>query len=145
MIVLRRTPFKRPVPPARPARQWTGALPSPRPVALRLVPVSGVVVPIQKEAPLRDEAYRRYTVTFPCMACNLAGLSQAAHPNFGKGLSLKTDDRLCFPLCGPSPLRVGCHTQHDLCIDMNRDERREREAGYIARMQAQARADGWQV
>lgn len=120
-------------------------MPSPRPIVAAM-PVSGPAIamcePLPKECALRSEAYRRYCASFPCFACGIAGLSQAAHPNLGKGLALKTDDRLCFPLCCTTPLRVGCHEQHDLCIDMTRDERREREAAYVPRMQAQARKDG---
>lgn len=136
--------MKRPVPPPSLARvkAWEGGLVTPRsPVVVPVV--RSFVLSLQKDAPVRDEAYRRYVASQECFACGIAGLTQAAHPNFGKALSMKTDDRLCFPLCGPSPLRVGCHTQHDLCIDMTRDERRERETNYVARMRLQARADGW--
>lgn len=145
MIVLRRTPFKRPAPPwpRRPERQWLGATPTSRAPAKAVSVPLRMVSPLPKEVAKRDEAYRRYVASHPCLACGIAGLSQAAHPNLGKGLSLKTDDRLCFPLCGPSPMRVGCHTQHDLCIDMTREQRRAAEALYVPRMQAQARADGW--
>jgi hypothetical protein len=31
---------------------------------------------------------------------------------------------------------------HDMGLDMTRDQRRELEAGYVARMQEQARRDG---
>jgi hypothetical protein len=78
-----------------------------------------------------------------CFACGMPGRSQAAHANFGKGRGLKTDDSLCFPLCCTLPMRVGCHDQHDQLIDMTLDERREREAVYVERMQAIAKGHGW--
>ncbi len=56
---------------------------------------------------------------------------------------MKTDDRLCFPLCGTRPLALGCHVEHDQCIGMTREERREREIGYTEATQAKARDDGW--
>lgn len=96
----------------------------------------------QKKPIFRSEAYRRYVAGFPCFSCGLEGFSQAAHPNFGKGLGMKTDDRLCFPLCSSRPSRMGCHAQHDMSVEMTRDERRQREAEYVERMQAMARADG---
>lgn len=42
-------------------------------------------------------------------------------------------------------MRVGCHDQFDLLIDMTLDERRELETSYSERMQAQAMNDGWDV
>ncbi|MCL1961517.1 MAG: hypothetical protein FWG56_07055 [Desulfovibrionaceae bacterium] len=41
------------------------------------------------------------------------GYSQAAHPNTGKGMGTKTDDRLCFPLCADRPGVSGCHSRFD--------------------------------
>lgn len=144
-MIVQRSGFKRPTPPPSLARVRQTDY-SPRPRAPAVVPlIVRQVEPVEKEAPMRDEQYRRYVAGQICFGCGIGGLSQAAHPNFGKGLALKTDDRLCFPLCGPSPLRVGCHTQHDLCIDMERAERRKRELDYIAAMQVMARLDGWQV
>lgn len=95
-----------------------------------------------KSTPYRSESYRRWVASFPCFACGIEGYSQAAHPNFGKSMGAKTDDRLCFPLCAVRPGHIGCHQQHDLCLDMTRDERRETEATYTQRMQAIARAHG---
>jgi hypothetical protein len=40
---------------------------------------------------------------------------------------------------------MGCHKMHDLCIDMSKDERDERELRYIEEMQARARRDGWDL
>jgi hypothetical protein len=95
-----------------------------------------------KRPTFRSEAYRRYVASQECFACGVVGYSQCAHPNFGKGMALKTDDRLAFPLCGPRFGLMGCHMQLDLCIDMSREDRREAEAKYTARMQERARQDG---
>ena len=91
---------------------------------------------------VRSERYRRWVASLPCIACGVEGFSQAAHANHGKGLGMKTCDTHTFALCGPHWGLIGCHQQHDLCIDMTRDERREREARYIAETQARAREAG---
>ncbi len=98
--------------------------------------------PILKSAPVRSEDYRRFVAAQPCFGCGIEGFSQAAHPNRGKGLALKTCDLKCFPLCGPHFGLVGCHQQHDLRIDVGRDESREIEAAYVQRMQRIAKVAG---
>lgn len=95
-----------------------------------------------KTKPYRSASYRRYVAQQECFACGVESYSQAAHPNAGKGMAMKTDDRLCFPLCGPRPFTMGCHSMHDLSIEMTRDERRAIEAVYVERMQARAKRDG---
>ena len=104
--------------------------------------VDGEVRAVPKEEPLRSESYRRYVALQECFACGVTGYSQAAHANNGKGLSIKSDDRTCFPLCSPRPFSMGCHTMHDLSIEMTRDERRAIEVVYVERMQARAKRDG---
>ncbi|MFC0666771.1 hypothetical protein ACFSKY_22575 [Azotobacter chroococcum] len=52
-----------------------------------------------------------------CVICGAYGV-QAAHRNFGKAMSQKTDDCLTAALC-PS-----CHSAIDNGKDMTRDERR---------------------
>lgn len=96
-----------------------------------------------KTVMVRDEAYRRYVAAKPCYRCGVAGYSQAAHPNVDKGLGLKTDDRLCFPLCSDRPMVLGCHGGFDQARGIARQERREREAGYVARARDEAALDGW--
>ena len=66
-----------------------------------------------KSTPLRSEAYRRAVAALPCIHCGIAGHSQHAHANAGKGLGLKTDDRAGFPLCAPRPGIEGCHARFD--------------------------------
>lgn len=95
-----------------------------------------------KANPVRSESYRRFVASFPCFNCGIEGLSQAAHPNMGKGFALKTSDLDCFPLCAAHGLSVGCHYQHDNLIEMTRAERRESEVRYIERMHKLAREHG---
>jgi hypothetical protein len=90
--------------------------------------------PQPKTEPVRDEAYRRWVATLPCIRCGVHGRSQAAHPNFDKGMSQKTSDLDCFPLCAPTVNYMGCHSAHDLSFGMTREERRQRELDYIAAM-----------
>lgn len=62
---------------------------------------------VDKERPVRSELYRRLVANLRC-ACGCGRHPcQAAHPNTGKGMGLKTDDRLCFPLAPP------CHSAFD--------------------------------
>ena len=91
---------------------------------------------------VRSERYRRWVASLPCIACGVEGFSQAAHANHGKGMGMKTCDTHTFALCAPHWGLIGCHQQHDMCIDMSRDERREHEARYIAQTQALARVAG---
>jgi hypothetical protein len=77
-----------------------------------------------KDKPVRSEAYRRLVAAMPCAICGIEGQSQAAHPNTGKGLGTKADDRLCFALCGPRPGEAGCHARFDQSGYMTKDERR---------------------
>jgi len=91
---------------------------------------------------VRSESYRRFVASLPCFGCGVEGFSQCAHANHGKGLGMKTSDLETFPLCAPHFGLIGCHQQHDLCLDMDRDQRRELERQYIDRMQAIARDAG---
>lgn len=96
-----------------------------------------------KEVAVRDEPYRRWVATLPCMACGIYGYSQAAHPNQDRGLGQKASDRDTFPLCCTRPLVVGCHIEHDQLIGMTLAQRRARELAYVARMRPLAAAAGW--
>jgi hypothetical protein len=78
--------------------------------------VSGEAV--QKEEPLRSEAYRRLVAALPC-SCGCGRVqSQAAHPNTSKGMGMKTDDRLCFPLAPE------CHRAFDQGAMYSKETRR---------------------
>lgn len=67
--------------------------------------------PRPKQQPVRSEAYRRLVAARPCISCGIHGYSQAAHANHGKGLGIKTDDRMTMPLC--SAAGNGCHALFD--------------------------------
>jgi hypothetical protein len=99
---------------------------------------------VSREVPktiyFRSEDYRRYVASFPCFACGIEGMTQAAHSNqskHGKGKSVKASDKYIFPLC------FDHHAQHDLCWEMTRAERNEIEDAYIEKMLAFAHRDGW--
>ena len=96
-----------------------------------------------KLKPIRDKRYRRYVASLPCISCRIEGYSQAAHPNFGRGLGQKSSDHDCFPLCSTRPGHMGCHAAFDMLLEMTLAERRELEIEYIARMRAQAKRHGW--
>lgn len=91
----------------------------------------------------RSEKYRRYVASQECFGCGIEGYSQCAHGNTGKGRGIKVSDDRTFPLCGPRFGLIGCHQQFDLCIEMSREERREMEERYVARMLDRAKRDGW--
>ncbi len=94
----------------------------------------------------RSSKYLRYVAGFPCSSCKIEGYSQAAHPNEGKGMSLKTADDWAFPLCSVRIGHPGCHAVFDLAIENEtREERRERARLYGWRMREQARLDGWDL
>ena len=92
---------------------------------------------------IRSEPYRRWVASLPCIACGVEGLSQCAHANYGKGMSMKTCDTKTFPLCGPHWGLAGCHQAHD--IGMTRTERRNTEDRYVEKMRDLAIASGWGV
>jgi hypothetical protein len=74
--------------------------------------------PVEKDNPLRSEAYRRLVAAIQCCECGARPPSQCAHANTGKGMALKTDDRRCFPLC-PT-----CHRALDQGASYTKEERR---------------------
>lgn len=117
-MLARRTPLRRtgwrrragvssatPVAPAPPV--------SPLARPANYAPATGHATALKKDAPARSEAYRRIVAAMPCIHCGIAGYSQHAHANAGKGLGLKTDDRAGFPLCAPRPGIEGCHARFD--------------------------------
>lgn len=116
--------------PKTPRREPTQCTYTPRPrtpAAARDDGKARMVVPLPKAELVRSEAYRRLVAAMPCALCHKPGPSQAAHADFGKGLSLKADDRTCFPLCADAPGRNGCHTSVGSMGLMGKQERREFE------------------
>ena len=104
--------------------------------------ISGPAPSIPKESAIRSEAYRRAVAELPCCLCGVQGHSQAAHPNTGKGFGIKTDDRLCFPLCADRPGTQGCHARFDQHALFDRDTRREMELEWVRQTQARIIAAG---
>lgn len=104
---MKRTGFKRreyvAPPPSLPTRGRGGVLAN----------CAGAAVAIAKEEFVRSEPYRRLVAAYACMYCGIAGLSQCAHANTGKGTGLKVSDLETFPLCCDSPGRPGCHGRFD--------------------------------
>lgn len=107
-----------------------GAFRAPEPVA------SAPAAQVAKAAPVRSEAYRRLVASLPCIQCCVTGHSHAAHPNAGKGMGTKADDRLCFPLCADRPGVRGCHSQFDQGGLYSKDRRRELEPMWGAQTRA---------
>lgn len=95
----------------------------------------------QKTEVVRSETYRRLVAAMPCIACG-CGPCQAAHPNTGKGMGMKTDDRLCFPLCGPQPGRPGCHALFDQGAMFTKSQRRAIEPAWGADTRRRIKANG---
>lgn len=101
-------------------------------------PATGHATALKKDAPARSEAYRRIVAAMPCIHCGIAGYSQHAHANAGKGLGLKTDDRAGFPLCAPRPGIEGCHARFDQyrLLPGGRDEHAEAGERWAERTRA---------
>lgn len=84
-----------------------------RPGTMLALDAGGAPAAYPKEVPLDCEAYRRLVAALPCAWCGIAGFSQHAHENMGKGLGLKVDDRRALALCCDQPGRPGCHPAFD--------------------------------
>jgi hypothetical protein len=119
---MRRSGFKR---PARPKRQPLTLVAST--VRSAMGPRVAAVVSAPKDAPIRDEAYRRYVAALPCLLCGVVGYSQAAHADRGKGLGMKACDTTCYPLCGTRTGEPGCHWLVGTSGRVPRERRREIE------------------
>jgi hypothetical protein len=94
--------------------------------------IGGDVATVQKGKVVRHEGYRRLVAALPCKHCGIAGISQAAHPNTGKGAGIKTGDLECFPLCCDTPGRPGCHPKFDQGALFTKAVRREIEKAWSA-------------
>jgi len=95
-----------------------------------------------KERPLRSERYRKIVASLPCDHCGIEGYSQAAHGDQGKGMAIKTDDRTCYPLCGPRPTAAGCHYLIGTAALYSKEERRAYEKAAALRTAAKVKALG---
>ena len=109
-----------------------GAFRAPEPVS------EAPAAQVAKAAPVRSEAYRRIVAAMPCIHCGIAGYSQHAHANAGKGKGIKTDDRMGFPLCAARPGVEGCHAAFDQyrLLPGGRDEHAEAGERWAERTRA---------
>jgi hypothetical protein len=127
----------------KPERRYPEPSSMPRARATMVLTLALPPVAAPKLDLLRSEPYRRFVASHACFACDIEGLSQAAHPNqakYGKGGHIKAGDQFCFPLCSQRPGHMGCHYAHDNCVDVSKDERDLIEDGYVIRMERIARA-----
>ena len=69
--------------------------------------------PPQKErrGPARDAEYRAFIRSFPCAACGSNRNIEAAHTGSDGGMSMKSSDYSCIPLC-PDCHRGGPFAYH---------------------------------
>lgn len=58
-----------------------------------------------RSGPARDEDYKAWVRTLPCVSCGKEGRSESAHTGDDGGMSMKASDYSCVPLC------PACHTQ----------------------------------
>lgn len=140
--MMRRTPMKRAIWPTRtpavvlepkaadPTVKRSSTAIRTRAVLTRVTAAPAAAIP--KDAPVRSESYRRAVAGLPCKVCGIVGYSQAAHPNTGKGAGIKTDDRLCFPLCCDRPGVQGCHPKFDQHAMYTKAARRAMEPAWAA-------------
>jgi hypothetical protein len=137
---MRRTGFAHQAP--KPAKQIEYQ-PRPRDVVLRIPDTRDrLTIVIKKDRPRRSEAYRRLVGALPCIVCGVPGFSQCAHPNTGKAMGRKTDDRLSFPLCSTRIAIPGCHALFDQGALFGKDERRAIEPEFGRRTRQKLIAAG---
>ena len=122
MKPMRRTGFKSPKAPEKSQQDREQRLMQRAQAAMKIVATrAAVIAPISsapapaalKVKPWRSEAYRRAVASLPCICCGIAGYSQHAHENDGKGARMKVDDRRAMPLCCTRPGIEGCHAAFD--------------------------------
>lgn len=125
--------------PKRPPRRDRSAefatyAPRARPCAVAVSPGDArMSVPAPKERAFRSETYRRLVASLDCAMCGKPGPSQCAHSDAGKGLSLKSSDLDCFPLCADVPLWRGCHSIMGASGSLTKEQRRALELKYAAK------------
>lgn len=141
---MKRTPFKRRAPsnvPRDPDR--VRHVPAVVPGAFRAPqPIGAPALPACKEGPVRCESYRRLVAQLPCKFCGIAGYSQCAHANTGKGAGIKASDLDSFPLCACRPGQRGCHSLFDQGALLGKEARRAIEPAWVADTQRQIHAMG---
>lgn len=79
--------------------------------------VAALFRPVPKDNPLQHEGYMAAVRKLPCYGCGVRGLTQFCHADIlgagGKGQGIKSDCRLGWPGCGPSPLQNSWFTAGD--------------------------------
>ena len=91
---------------------------------------------IEKTEPLVSLGHRRVVATLDCILCGVSGQSQAAHPNFGKGIGLKACDSLVFPMCSD------CHRWLDQSGKLDKKARRNYERSATDKTRSQMMREG---
>lgn len=116
------------------------------PTASSISAIGTTCAPVAKLVPFRNEALRRAVASLPCIHCGLAGFSQCAHANTGKGTGTKVSDTRCFPLCADQPGRQGCHARFDQGALFTKLVRPAIEEAWVADTQRRLQAMGlWQT
>lgn len=110
-MTLKRSTFKRPQIERK--RTVHTAIPEHMRRGASLGPVAALHEAIEKENPVRSEAYRRLVASLPCANCGRVNHSQHAHTNAGKAKAMKNDDRDAMPLCADDYGIRGCHSRFD--------------------------------
>lgn len=139
---MKRTPFKRNIPTAYARPERIAPVYARLTVPVNMPRVGDAVLAQPKEDIVRSEPYRRLVAAMPCAHCGIVDHSQAAHADQGKGANIKSDDRTCYPACGPRPGEIGCHSLIGSTGSMPRDQRRALEADYAAQTRQAIRKSG---
>jgi hypothetical protein len=142
----RRSPFStRRQPTDRASRLATQIGPGytlrPRPVVeVPVLAEATIAASVPKISALQNEQYMAAVRKLPCARCGVAGVTQFAHADQGKGMAIKTDCRLGWPGCGPVGVTPGCHWLIGTSGRFSRADRREFErlAGDATRAQIRA-------
>lgn len=136
---MKRTGFKRQMPAER-IKPVYAPIDGQRAVMWRSDDSGPVAAP--KSMIRRSESYRRCHPSLNCAHCGRVGLSQAAHADAGKGMSLKADDGTCFPLCASSLGGAGCHVLFGASGKLGKLQRRVLEDQYGEATRALAKSSG---
>lgn len=146
--ITRRAPsgWRRPEPQDRSSEFLLHVMPRPSDAVMARDLAARTPMVVDKANPLDCEPYRRYVAALPCWMCHVERYSQAAHADETKGMSIKSDDRTCYPACGPRPvlgrpgvLDPGCHWLLGTSGKYGREERRLLEARAGAETQQRLR------
>jgi hypothetical protein len=98
--------------------------------------------PSPKSPVLVHEQYRQLVRRLPCARCGYVGATQFCHADQGKGMGIKTDDRLGWAGCGPHEGVMGCHYLVGSSGHYPRERRRLLEVIYARWTRAQIQMSG---